>query len=325
MVPHWELEDVATAEDLTLSGTGNQRSRRTIRRGRNNNADRCNPLAASANIGVAAGTNVTLKAPSMAETCRWCSWSRHAGAAKRQHLHQLDDSQRRRVLEVNGQVEILRRQYGIHSGRCRHRDETESISNRGYLLARHAAGANIGTFDSSVMAWNGTGTMVVPAGVQIRRIRIRLVVASFNRIGTGFEFQFSDGATPPVPGVAYTLVSFTLTNFAAGDFSFTYAGTGPGSSMTGTFALTRRDFNSPPATVVSDLVFQTDSSEPATARATASATDSRKRCRGHSRAGLVAWTMNQQMASRNLTLVSAAPSARKVNLCSRQTTCRISR
>jgi hypothetical protein len=83
----------------------------------------------------------------------------------------------------------------------------------------------------------------------------QLVVASFNRIGTGFEFQFLDGATPPVPGVAYTLVSFTLTNFAAGDFSFTYAGTGPGSSMTGTFAMTATQLQFTPATVVSDLVF----------------------------------------------------------------------
>jgi hypothetical protein len=46
-----------------------------------------------------------------------------------------------------------------------------------------------------------------------------------------------------------------LTNFAAGDFSFTYAGTGPGSSMTGTFALTPTELQFTPATVVSDLVF----------------------------------------------------------------------
>jgi hypothetical protein len=159
------------------------------------------------------------------------------------------------VLEVNGQVEFAAADTGTTLAGAGIATAGINIEPGAVFSPGTAAGANVGIFDSSLMQWNGTGTLAFQLGVDSAHSD-QLVATSFNSVGTGFEFQFSDGATPPVPGVAYTLVSFTLTNFAAGDFSFSYAGTGPGSSMTGTFAMTATQLQFTPATVVSDLVFQ---------------------------------------------------------------------
>jgi len=249
-----ELEDVATAEDLTLSGTGISAQGALFGAAGNNTLTGAITLAASANIGVAAGTNVTVEGAIDGGNVSLVKVG--AGTLALQNVNTYTNSTivSGGVLEVNGQVEFAAANTGSTLAGAGIATNGINIQPGAVFSPGTAAGANIGTFDSSVMGWNGTGTMVFQLGANSAHSD-QLVVASFNRIGTGFEFQFLDGATPPVPGVAYTLVSFTLTNFAAGDFSFTYAGTGPGSSMTGTFALTPTELQFTPATVVSDLVF----------------------------------------------------------------------
>lgn len=133
-----------------------------------------------------------------------------------------------------------------------------TIESGGTLAPGTATGANIGTLDAQHVTWVGGGKMAFELGVDSAHSDRLVAASSFDPgTGSGFEFQFSDGATPPTVGVAYTLVSFSKETFAdAGDFSFTYAGTGPGSSMTGTFALASAQLQFTPATVVSDLLFR---------------------------------------------------------------------
>lgn len=69
-------------------------------------------------------------------------------------------------------------------------------------------------------------------------------------------FEFRDASNPPVAGVTYTLLSFgSNADFAVGDFTFSYIGTGAGASMTGTFGLNSTTLTFTPTVVTSDLVF----------------------------------------------------------------------
>jgi len=249
-----ELEDVATAEDLTLSGTGISNQGAVFGAAGNNTLTGAITLAASSNIGAAAGTNLTVEGAIDGGSVSLVKVG--AGTVALQNVNTYTSSTvvSGGVLEVNGQVKTVAANAGATLAGAGIATDGMTIQPGAVFSPGAAAGAKIGTFDTSFMAWNGTGTMVFQLGVDSAHSD-QLVVTSFNAGGTGFEFQFSDGATPPIPGVAYTLVSFTSTTFAAGDFSFTYTGTGPGSSMTGTFAMTATQLQFTPATVVSDLVF----------------------------------------------------------------------
>ena len=250
-----ELEDVAIAEDLTLLGTGISEQGALIGAAGNNTLTGAITLGASSSIGAAAGTNLTVESAIDGGNVSLVKVG--AGTVALQNVNTYTNSTivNGGVLEVNGQVEFAAADTGTTLAGAGVATDGINIEPGAVFSPGAAAGANIGTFDSSLMAWNGTGTMVFQLGMDSAHSD-QLVATSFNRIGTGFEFQFSDGATPPVPGVAYTLVSFTLTNFTAGDFSFTYTGTGPGSNMTGAFALTSTELQFTPATVVSELVFR---------------------------------------------------------------------
>jgi autotransporter-associated beta strand protein len=249
-----ELEDIATAEDLTLSGTGISSQGALFAAAGNNTLTGAITLAASSNIGAAAGMNLSIEGAIDGGNVSLVKVG--AGTVALQNVNTYTNTTivSGGVLEVNGQVDFAGVNTGTTLAGAGIATDGINIQPGAVFSPGTAAGANIGSFNSSVMAWNGTGTLVFQLGVDSAHSD-QLAVTSFNSVGTGFEFQFGDGATPPVPGVAYTLVSFTLTNFTAGDFSFTYAGTGPGSSMTGTFAMTATQLQFTPATVVSDLVF----------------------------------------------------------------------
>jgi autotransporter-associated beta strand protein len=250
-----ELQDLATAEDLTLSGNGVGNQGALVGAAGNNTLTGAITLGASSNIGAAAGTNLTVEGAIDGGNVSLVKVG--AGTVALQNVNTYTNSTvvSGGVLEVNGQVEFAAANTGTTLAGAGMSTDGITIQPGAVFSPGTAAGANIGTFDTSIVAWNGTGTMVFQLGVDSAHSD-RLVATNFNGIGTGFEFQFSDGATPPVPGVAYTLVSFTSTTLAAGDFSFAYTGTGLGASMTGTFAMTATELQFTPATVVSELVFR---------------------------------------------------------------------
>jgi len=121
---------------------------------------------------------------------------------------------------------------------------------------------------------NGIGTLAVQdlnwfAGAQLRFQLGRSAALSDQMIVSGnltqngigsYVFAFSDASTPPLPGVAYTLITFASNQgFAESDFSFTYAGIpapGQGSGMVGAFKLTSTQLQFTPSVVVSDLLFR---------------------------------------------------------------------
>lgn len=249
-----ELEDIATAEELTLSGTGIGNQGALIGAAGNNTLTGAITLAASSTINVAAGTNLSIEGAIGDGSVELTKIG--AGTLVLQGVNTYTGATfaNNGWLEVNGTVRIVAANPGATVAGNGMATIGTNIQSGGAFSPGTAAGANIGTFDTSSVFWSGGGTMAFQLGADSARSD-HLVSHSFITSGSGFEFQFSDGAAPPVPGVAYTLVSFISTGVAAGDFSFTYVGTGPGSSMTGTFALTSTELQFTPTTVVSDLVF----------------------------------------------------------------------
>jgi fibronectin-binding autotransporter adhesin len=125
-----------------------------------------------------------------------------------------------------------------------------------------APGGRPGTLDSGPMTWNGNGALSIELGPSAASSdRLALSGALVKGTAGTYNVSFGDAATPPVPGVTYTLVTFTSTTFSIGDFTFDYAGTGAGASMTGDFGLSADALTFTPTTVTSDLVFR-DGLEP---------------------------------------------------------------
>jgi len=250
-----ELEDVATAEDLTLSGTGISAQGVLVGAAGNNTLTGAITLVTNSAINAAAGTILTIEGAIGGDNMLLTKIG--DGTVRLQNVNSYGiTSINAGTLEVNGVVGPVSINSGTLAGNGMATNTITIQSATGAVIAPGAAGgANVGTFDGQILLWAGGGKMAFQLGADSTHSD-HLVNTNFGSIGSGFEFQFSDGATPPVPGVAYTLVSFTSTTFAAGDFSFTYAGTGPGSSMTGTFSLTPTELQFTPATVVSELVFR---------------------------------------------------------------------
>jgi len=249
-----ELEDIATAEELTLSGAGVSNQGALFASAGNNTLAGAMTLAASSTVNVAAGTNLSIEGAIGGDSVSLTKIG--AGTLVLQGLGTYNGSTiaDNGWLEVNGTVSVVSAHAGATVAGNGRATIGLSIQSGGAFSPGTGAGANIGTFDTSALNWSGGGTMVFQLGADSARSD-HLVSHTFNISGSGFEFQFSDGAAPPVPGVAYTLVSFSSTDVTAGDFSFTYVGTGPGSGMTGTFALTSTELQFTPTTVVSDLIF----------------------------------------------------------------------
>lgn len=120
-----------------------------------------------------------------------------------------------------------------------------------------APGGRPGTLSAASFAWNGGAKLVEQLGAN-DAVSDHLVIAGAlsKESGNGFAIELQDAATPPTAGTTYTLAGFASNNFALGDFSVTYAGTGPGSSLTGTLALTSVTLQYTVESVVSDLVFR---------------------------------------------------------------------
>jgi hypothetical protein len=76
--------------------------------------------------------------------------------------------------------------------------------------------------------------------------------------GSGvFQFQFADAHTPPRPATEYTLLEYDgAAGFGSNDFSFTYQGTGPGSSLDGGFGVSSTKITFFVSSVASDLIFR---------------------------------------------------------------------
>lgn len=145
-----------------------------------------------------------------------------------------------------------------------------TVNNGGTLAGDGIAGAIVlksggvvspggrpGTLDSDSLAWEPGGSLTLELG-PTAALSDRLALTDSLPIGGDgmYAVEFRDGATPPQPGVTYTLVTFATTNFIAGDFTFSYAGTGPDTSMSGAFAVTPTELQFTPSAVVSDLVFR---------------------------------------------------------------------
>jgi len=118
-------------------------------------------------------------------------------------------------------------------------------------------GGRPGTIDAGLMTWNGGGVLALELGPSASRSDLLQLSGPLSKGTAGtFSVAFGDAATPPVPGVTYTLIAFPSTDFSVGDFSFSYVGTGPGASMDGAFELTATELRYTPATVVSDLILR---------------------------------------------------------------------
>ena len=93
------------------------------------------------------------------------------------------------------------------------------------IVAPGAATA-VGELDGGAFAWQGGGKIAFQLGTNDAASDHLQFTGSMTRQGAGaFQFQFSDGATPPTPGTTYTLITFAnQSGFSASDFSYAYTG-----------------------------------------------------------------------------------------------------
>jgi autotransporter-associated beta strand protein len=135
-----------------------------------------------------------------------------------------------------------------------------TVAQNGFLAPGPVATTMPGTLNAASLTWTAGTHFTWQLGRTSAASDHVAVGGEFARSSTGtFQFQFSDAATPPLAGTTYTLLTFAQsTGFSQGDFSFSYVGTGPGSSMTGIFTLTPGALQFTPSSVVSDLVFRAD-------------------------------------------------------------------
>jgi len=251
-----EIEDVATAEDVTLSGTGISSQGALVGAAGNNTLTGAITLAADSTINAATGTKLTIEGAIGGGSVSLTKIG--AGTLVLQGLNTYNGSAiaNNGWLEVNGTVVVAAANSGAALAGNGVATSSLAIQSGAAFSPGTAAGANTGSFDATNVSWIGGGSMVFQLGPDSAHSDHLVAASNFNRGGTGFEFQFSDGATPPVPGVVYTLVTFVSTSFAAGDFSFTYTGTGPGSALAGLFAMTPTELQFTPIVVISDLIFR---------------------------------------------------------------------
>lgn len=99
--------------------------------------------------------------------------------------------------------------------------------------------AGIGTLDVGTLTWNGGATMAFQLGATNSAADSDQLLISGDLVksGSGFQFNFTDGAAAPVCGTLYTLLQVTgNVGFSASDFSYTYSGANNAFSTYGTFA-----------------------------------------------------------------------------------------
>jgi autotransporter-associated beta strand protein len=158
------------------------------------------------------------------------------------------------VLELNGDADGGSINPGTLSGKGP-MTNTLVLNSGARMSPGSAGGKNPGTFSGIRFNWQNDGICEFQLGNRADQIALSV---GFSKVGSGtYEFEFHDGSTPPKVGVAYPLITFTSPpNFLVSDFSFTYLGTGQGSVLTGTFALTANALTFTPAIVASDLIFR---------------------------------------------------------------------
>jgi hypothetical protein len=119
--------------------------------------------------------------------------------------------------------------------------------------------ATPGTLLGALMQWKPDGYFRARLGKKSDKLVLSGSLAKFD---PGFaRFIFADGVTPPVQGVEYTLVEYSVQSGLDGALTYTYEGTGPGASLTGTLNVGATKITFTVTSVVSDLVFR-DGIEP---------------------------------------------------------------
>lgn len=138
---------------------------------------------------------------------------------------------------------------------------TTGLSNGSFASPGARSGNDTGTLAVQDLNWFAGAQMRFQLGRSAALSDRMIVSANLAHNGSGtYGFAFSDASTPPVPGVTYTLITFTANQgFAESDFSFTYAGiAAPGqpTGLIGAFKLTSTELQFTPSAVASDLLFR---------------------------------------------------------------------
>jgi autotransporter-associated beta strand protein len=159
------------------------------------------------------------------------------------------------TLEVNGSIKTVTVDSGgILAGNGAF--GTLSMQSAGILAPGAGGGAQPGTLHGHTVDWLGAVMKFRLGSSSALSDHLALTANLVNSGGATHAFHFVDGDTPPVSGMPYTLITFAASTLAASDFSFTYTGTGPGATMSGTFTLGPTSLVFTPGTVVSDLIFR---------------------------------------------------------------------
>jgi len=122
--------------------------------------------------------------------------------------------------------------------------------------------ATPGTLPGLSMSWDAIGYFRARLGKKSDRL---VLSGGLSKNGAGFaQFLFRDGVTPPVAGVEYTLVEYAVQSgfeVPGNSLAYSYVGTGPGASLTGSFNVSATKISFTVSSVTSDLVFR-DGLEP---------------------------------------------------------------
>jgi len=122
--------------------------------------------------------------------------------------------------------------------------------------------ATPGTLPGLSMSWEPIGYFRARLGKKSDRL---VLAGSLAKFDAGFaQFLFRDGVTPPEPGVEYTLVEYAVQSgfeVPGNSLAYSYVGTGPGATLTGSFNVSPTKITFTVSSVTSDLVFR-DGLEP---------------------------------------------------------------
>lgn len=251
-----DLEDVSTAEDLGLSGSGISGQGALVGAAGNNTVTGAITLVADSTIGASAGTTLSLDG---AIGGLFTLTKTGPGTLRQEGDSTNFELAEEGIVEING---LATAGVGVLSGAILAGSGviTNIVSDEpGATIAPGpSVGSLPGTLGATSLSWKAGGMMAFGLGATSDASDHITLIAALNKVLAGsFTFDFTDASTPPTPGVTYALIGFaSQSGFGAGDFDFVYAGTGPGSSMTGTFALTPTELQFTPATVISDLLFR---------------------------------------------------------------------
>jgi autotransporter-associated beta strand protein len=252
------LSGIAIDEDLTLSGAGFGGSGALISTGADNTVNGDITLLALTTITTPPAANTLSLTGAMVGG--FSVTKEGAGTLQLEGISDGEWFAHAGILEVNGSVDGAVAVSGAILAGSGLSTNTVSIESGGSLAPGPSHGTRPGTFSTHALNWKAGGVMAFGLGATALAsdlVNEDLLMAKI--LSGSFTFDFADASTPPTPGVTYTLISFPSQNgFLVTDFDFVYTGTGPGTSMTGTFNLTATELQFTPITVVSDLVFRAD-------------------------------------------------------------------